>query len=172
MKYSLPGHSCIQEVNHAHSEIEKLMRKTDFYNSPIGLIRILKQVNRTNPYRVIQMKQTYFKDFSATSQLLNYKLIPFTQVGVLKFTQVLHIVDYKTSHDWYEPLNRVNLKYNETPKRTKSHSSLSSSSVLNVTPKLQTFRMEMSEAKKKDIKAAFPYMPLQDRDYYKAVLNL
>ncbi|KAG8311330.1 hypothetical protein J6590_045654 [Homalodisca vitripennis] len=32
--------------------------------------------------------------------------------------------------------------------------------------------MDISEAKKKDIKAAFPYMPLQDRDYYKAVLNL
>ena len=37
MKYFLPGHSCVQEVDHAHSEIEKLMRKADFY-SPIGFI--------------------------------------------------------------------------------------------------------------------------------------
>ena len=30
MKYSLTDHSCVQEVDHAHSEIEKLMRKTNF----------------------------------------------------------------------------------------------------------------------------------------------
>ncbi|GBL90709.1 hypothetical protein AVEN_219369-1 [Araneus ventricosus] len=48
MKYSLPGHSCVQEVDSVHSNIEKAINKTDFY-SPIGLIRILKQVNPRYP---------------------------------------------------------------------------------------------------------------------------
>ncbi|GBN61916.1 hypothetical protein AVEN_215795-1 [Araneus ventricosus] len=39
MKYSLPGHSCVQEVYSIHSNIEKAMNKTDFY-SPIRFIRI------------------------------------------------------------------------------------------------------------------------------------
>ena len=85
MKYSVPGHSCIQEVDNAHSNIEKAMNLTDFY-SPIGLIRLIKQVNRCNPYRVIQMRAEVFKDFSATAKLLNYKTVPFSQVASLKFT--------------------------------------------------------------------------------------
>ncbi|GBM04385.1 hypothetical protein AVEN_35570-1 [Araneus ventricosus] len=62
MKYSLPGHSCVQEVDSFHSNIEKAMNKTDFY-SPIELIRILKQVNPRHAYRVIQMRPDDFKDF-------------------------------------------------------------------------------------------------------------
>ncbi|GBN32907.1 hypothetical protein AVEN_231839-1 [Araneus ventricosus] len=34
LKYSLPGHSCVQEVDSVHSNIEKAMDKIDFY-SPI-----------------------------------------------------------------------------------------------------------------------------------------
>ncbi|GBN48489.1 hypothetical protein AVEN_238656-1 [Araneus ventricosus] len=62
MKYSLPGHSGVQEVDSVHSNIEKAMNKIDFY-SPIGLIRILKQVNPRQPYHVIQMRPDDFKDF-------------------------------------------------------------------------------------------------------------
>ena len=32
MKNLFSGHSCVQEVDHAHSEIEKLRRKADFYS--------------------------------------------------------------------------------------------------------------------------------------------
>ena len=51
-KYSLLDHSCVQDLDHAHSEIEKLMRKDDFY-TPIGFIRISKQVNRNNSHCII-----------------------------------------------------------------------------------------------------------------------
>ncbi|GBM30165.1 hypothetical protein AVEN_134209-1 [Araneus ventricosus] len=73
MKYSLPGHSCVQKVDSVHSNIEKAMNKTDLY-SPIGLIRILKQVNPRYPYRVIQMRPDDFKDFQGTEKHLNYKI--------------------------------------------------------------------------------------------------
>lgn len=172
MKYSLPGHSCVQEVDHAHSQIEKLMRKAEFY-SPIGLIRILKQVNRSNPYRVIQMRPHDFKEYSTTAKLFNYKLIPFTQVSVLSFSQTSHIVQYKTSHDRYEPMNCVNVKFNETPKRKRTiEGPASTSSVFNVKPKVQACTKDVPELKKMDIKAAFQFMPLQDREYYRAVLKI
>ncbi|GBN13904.1 hypothetical protein AVEN_262506-1 [Araneus ventricosus] len=62
MKHSLPGHSSVQEVDSFHSNIEKSINKTDFY-SAIGLIRILKQVNRRHPYRVIQFNLMTLKMF-------------------------------------------------------------------------------------------------------------
>lgn len=75
MKYSLPGHSCVQEIDNIHSQIEKSFRKNDFY-SPIGLVRLLKQVNVNNPFRIIQMKPEDFKDYGSVAKLLNYKNVP------------------------------------------------------------------------------------------------
>ncbi|GBN16974.1 hypothetical protein AVEN_140007-1 [Araneus ventricosus] len=113
MKYSLPGHSCVQEVDSVHSNIEKAMNKIDFY-SPIGLIRILKQVNPRHAYRVIQMRPHDFKDFQGTAKLLNYKIVPFTSVAVLKFSRTLHTGNLRTSHDKLEPENSANIKFAET----------------------------------------------------------
>ncbi|GBM29637.1 hypothetical protein AVEN_130110-1 [Araneus ventricosus] len=98
MKYSLPGHSCFKEVDCVHSNIGKAMNKTDFY-SPIGLIIILEQVNRRHRYRVIQMRPDDFKDFQGAAKLLNYKIVPFTSVAILKFSRTLHTVSFRTSHD-------------------------------------------------------------------------
>ncbi|GBL96728.1 hypothetical protein AVEN_111863-1 [Araneus ventricosus] len=86
MKHSLRGYSCVLEVDSDHSNIEKAINKTDFY-SPIGLIKILKQVNPRHPYRVIQMWRDDFKDFQGTAKLLNYKIVPFTSVAILKFSE-------------------------------------------------------------------------------------
>jgi hypothetical protein len=197
MQYSLPGHSCVQEVDNAHSQIEKAMKKTDFY-SPIGLIRILRSINRYNPYRIIQMKSDDFKNFGQTAKLFNYKAVPFTQVSTLKFHQTLGIVFYKTSHDEYEPINMADIKFLETPKRNtrpdlkkkpgkvpqkqdsvpkkpvfkrKKCASLDKS-VFDVKPAILKCDNEIPDLKKKDIKAAFPFMPLQDIEYYKTILHL
>ncbi|GBL93030.1 hypothetical protein AVEN_54661-1 [Araneus ventricosus] len=116
MAYSLPGHSCVLEVDSVHSNIEKAMNKTDFY-SPIGLIRILKQDNPRHPYHVIQMRPDDFKGFKGTAKLSNYKIVPFTSVAVLKFTRTLHTVNFKTSQDKFEPENSANIKFAETSMR-------------------------------------------------------
>ncbi|GBL92981.1 hypothetical protein AVEN_54621-1 [Araneus ventricosus] len=108
MKYSLPGHSCVREVYSVHSNIEKAINKINFY-SPIGLIRILKQVNPRHPYRVRKMRPDDFKDFQRTANLLIYKIVPFTIVEILKFS-----VNFKASHDKLEPENSSNIKFAET----------------------------------------------------------
>ncbi|GBM12940.1 hypothetical protein AVEN_163997-1 [Araneus ventricosus] len=116
MKYSLSGHSCVQEVDSVHSNIEKAMSKNDFH-SPIVLIRILKQVVLRHPYRVIQMHPDDFKDFQGTAKFLNYKIVSFTSVANLKFTRTLLTVNFKTSNDKFEPENYADIKFAETSMR-------------------------------------------------------
>ncbi|KAJ8966970.1 hypothetical protein NQ314_003193 [Rhamnusium bicolor] len=49
MKYSLPGHSCIQVVDNLLSRIEKCLRVQDVW-SPILFLRLLKKVDRKHPF--------------------------------------------------------------------------------------------------------------------------
>ncbi|GBN81666.1 hypothetical protein AVEN_17906-1 [Araneus ventricosus] len=153
VKYSLPKHSCVQEVDFVHSNIEKAMNKTDFY-SPIGLIRILKQANPRRPYRVIQMRSDDFKDIQGIAKVLNCKIVPFTIVAILKFSRTLHTVNFKTSLDKLEPENSANIKFAETSIRgSKKHMEQKKSSencnlsVFQVTPKVQNAAKEVSNKK-------------------------
>ena len=84
---------------------------------------------------------------------------------MLKFTQILHIIKFKPPHDRNEPMNCANAKFNDKPGRKNSGTGLSTSSVLNVKPKIQTCTKELADQKKKGIRAAFPFVPLQDREY-------
>lgn len=127
------------------------------------------------------MKPADFKDFQGTAKLLNYRTVPFASVAVLKFTRTLHIVNYKSTHDKFEPENSANIKFCETPaerntrrniKKKTNNSEFRGLSVFQVTPKLQKPTKGVSDEKKKDIKAAFPYMPVQDREYYNAIFHL
>nr|CAH7712408.1 unnamed protein product [Callosobruchus chinensis] len=52
IKYSVPGHSCVQEIDATHSTIERVL-DTEYY-SPLSLIRILLKVNTHTPYKIIQ----------------------------------------------------------------------------------------------------------------------
>lgn len=97
MKYSTPGHSAVQEVDNMHSTIEKAMASSEFY-SPVSFIRVLLKANRKNPYTVIQMKETDFKDYQACSKLYKYKQIPFASVAQIGFSHCLFSVKYTTSH--------------------------------------------------------------------------
>ena len=54
MKYSLVWHSCMQEVDNMHKQIEDAMQVSEFY-SPIWFLRMLLKVNWKKPYGVIEM---------------------------------------------------------------------------------------------------------------------
>ena len=72
-------------------------------------------------------------------------------------------------------INCANVKFNDKPKRKNGGTGLSTSSVFNIKPKVQICTNELADLtkdlKKKDIRAAFPFMPLQDREYYRVVLH-
>ena len=76
MKFSVPGHSCVQEVDNMHSQTENHTRASEFF-SPLSLMRILKGVHRRKPYGIIQMKESDFKDYQSCASLFQYKQCTF-----------------------------------------------------------------------------------------------
>lgn len=62
LKYSLPGHGCVQEVDNIHSQIEKALKLTEAW-SPLQLIRILLKVNQRKPFNIIQVRIQLSKNF-------------------------------------------------------------------------------------------------------------
>ena len=98
MKYSLAGHSCVQEVDNMYQQIEVAMRVAEFY-SPVPFLRLLLKVNRNNPFRVIQMSKDDFKDYQNSSKMLTFCNVPYTQVFQLRFLKSeLYTIEYKLSH--------------------------------------------------------------------------
>lgn len=104
MKFSTPGHSCIQEVDNIHSNIEKTLQLSEVW-SPVSLPRVIFGANRKNPYTVIELQSTDFLDFQTQSKNLNYKDCPYTQVCQLKISSNdLLSISFKTSHkptEWF-----------------------------------------------------------------------
>lgn len=173
MKYSVPGHSCIQEVDNAHSQIEKAMNVSEFY-SPLGLIRILKSLNRNHPVRVLQMNEKDFFDFASSSKHLNFKLVPFFQVSTISFCQTLHEVTYSTSF-LESAETKVNLRFVEKPSRKSASTKRSEGNVpiwQLLAPENLKCKPTLPEDKIKDIKSMFKFMPLQDREFYTVVLKI
>ena len=62
MKYMVPGHSAVQDVDNMHSQIEKTLQSSEFY-PPISLMRLILTVNRKKPFTIIQMQSEDFKGF-------------------------------------------------------------------------------------------------------------
>ena len=83
-KFCEPGHSSIQEVDNLHSQIDRAMSPAEIF-SPLGLVRILPNVNRRNPFIVIQMQQSNVKGFSQMAGLMNYKEVPYFSVKTLVY---------------------------------------------------------------------------------------
>jgi hypothetical protein len=88
VKFSASGHSCVQEVDNAHSMIEKTLRNAQYFSLSC-IERLISISNRKNSYQIIELKKQDFKDFYLCSKIYNYKLIPFTKVFQLKFTRNL-----------------------------------------------------------------------------------
>ena len=96
MKFSVPGHSCVQEVDNMHSQIENHMRPFEFF-SQLLLRRIFKGAHRRKPYVIIQMKESEFNDYQSCASLFQYNNVPFSKVSVLKFTTEPSVM-FKVSH--------------------------------------------------------------------------
>lgn len=96
MKFSVPGHSCIQEVDSVHSAIERSLRKSEYF-SPVSLLRVLLKANSKKPYTILQMKPQDFFEFSWHSSKMKYDLVPFSKVVSLEFTNFLNELKFRTS---------------------------------------------------------------------------
>ena len=158
MKYSAPGHSCIQEVDNIHSNIEKAMSVAEFY-SPVSFIKVLLHANRKSPYKVLQMRA---EDYQTCSKSLHYSNVPYTKVAQLKFTRDSFNVLYKTSHMKSDFI----VSNVAQEKKNRSHNEERSLEFSSFAPKPVRNRFQLSAEKKKDLQDMLKYMPLLDRQYY------
>ena len=71
-KYSVPGHSCIQEVDNLHSQLETVFRKAEFY-SPLSLNRLIDAANKKRPFKVIEIRTRDVKVYQKCAQTLIFK---------------------------------------------------------------------------------------------------
>lgn len=174
MKYSLPGHGCVQEVDNIHSQIERYMAQKEFF-SPLSFMKELKQVNKKNPFIIMQMTEQDFKNFEECSKQLKYENIPFTKVCAMKFTNVdLTEICFKKSH---LDEDFVAISINPSiPSLTRRRSKKiiqpkTAPEIANLIPKVLSNKKDISRDKIEAIKKMMICMPLIDQEFYKALLQ-
>lgn len=163
MKYSTPGHGAVQEVDNIHSQIEKAMKIAEFY-SPVSLVRILLNVNRHNPFRVLQMRAQHFFDFQSISSQLQFKKVPFTKVKILELSRHSTVVKCKLSflNDTFEDVDVA-------PKASERRAH-NQAIYKPIAPKLLGQIRTLPQNKVNSLKAMLKFMPLLDRQFYSSIL--
>ena len=79
-KYSEKGHSCIQEVDAAHSNIERIKK-------PLSLVSLLTKLRKQGKTFVLQMKQDDFLVFQNAAKTLHTSSVPYPQIKQFKYTK-------------------------------------------------------------------------------------
>lgn len=165
MKFSVPGHSCIQEIDNIHSQIEKVLRHKEYY-SPVGLIPLIKNCNRKNPFKIIEMEENDFKAFSSIGKNLLFKKIPYSKVFELRFTQSIFDLEYKIAYS--DNFQLINLKPEKNLRKRKC---ILSNPEYLVDPSVEKKKYVVSKEKKMDLQSMMKFLPPGDRAFYQKVLN-
>ncbi|RUS71879.1 hypothetical protein EGW08_020353 [Elysia chlorotica] len=169
-KYSESGHSLIQEVDSAHSAIERHLRKCEVY-SPVGLIRQLIAVRREPKMKILQLKVSDFLEFEGPKQMA-FNKIPYTSVKQLLYKKEMpNFISYKDCHAPEKPMSCVSIvKEKRTPRGNKlcepvKVKALSSINILKPPTAL-------SKEKVDDLKSMIPYMPALDAVYMQTLVSV
>lgn len=169
MKYSLPGHSVVQEVDQVHSALEKSFEISEFY-SPLSLLNVIIKTNRHNPYKVIQMRDGFFINYKQYCQIMHeFSLVPFSKVAALRFEQGSYNLGYKLSHA-DKQFTQICVVRRATALR-KNKNSTSTPIPVTLQPKPMRAAALLKE-KLKDLKDMLKFMSLRDREYYERVHNI
>ncbi|GFR65338.1 hypothetical protein ElyMa_000201300 [Elysia marginata] len=160
----------IQEVDSAHSSIERHLRNVEVY-SPISLIRQLLAVRRSPKFRIIQMRLSDFLSFDE-ARVMNFSKVPFTAVKQLVYEQgKTNFVSFGRSHSVAELSCVLIIKDRRTP-RGKERTPLKVEEVKPLQilkPLNKTF--QLAKEKIADLRAMFVYMPKVDVDCFEAILK-
>lgn len=99
-KFSEPGHSTLQEIDSAHSVIEKHIRFLDIH-SPLSLVRaLLKIPDGKLKYRILQMNSANYRNYTPKLAKLRYNLIPYTKIkNIIYDKDNMFAVKYRTSFE-------------------------------------------------------------------------
>ncbi len=162
IKYSAPGHSSVQEVDNAHSNIEKTLKNNEYF-SLSSIIRLIEVSNRKNPYQVLEMKKENFRDFQSCAKLLNYKIIPFTKIFEIILNRNLFEIQYRLGNDYN--IIKANIRHFERSSRNSNECNETNfpSPKANCKP--------ISKEKKRDVRAMIPWCPSAERNYSENFCN-
>ena len=166
-KFCEPGHSCIQEVDNIHSQIDRAFSPAEIF-SPLGVVRTLPNVNRRNPFTVVKIQPNNVKAFNEVAALMNYKTIPYFSVKILVYRRDnLNYVFYKMGFREVFKQAKV-MKHHQTRHsvQTKKNSVMIPDAKI-----VKNADQTISVAKKKDIESMYPYMPQIDVAFYKTILK-
>lgn len=93
--FSETGHSQIQEIDCAHSCIEKCFRHK-FIFSPVSF---MKEFNRIpvgkQTFKILQMTKSDYLDYQDVAQCYKYSVVPFSKIKHLKYCQHSDNVSFK-----------------------------------------------------------------------------
>lgn len=169
MKYSVPGHGAVQEVDNVHSQIERYMALKEFY-SPLGFIKELKNLNKKKPFVIMQMKTD---DFEECASKMNYNRIPFTKVTSMRLKNTdINYVEYKLSHT-EDDFSQKSLIYDVIPRLTrKSRTSAIPQPLNSLIPKTLQKPKDIPKINFQAIKKMMACMPENDQIYYRAIFHL
>ena len=133
--------------------------------SPVGLLRVLKLVNRKKPLRIIQLRNHNFLEFQRPAKLLRFNQIPYSQVREIQYQKDSTAVNYKLfGSDDNVNVNVVREIGARKPKKYKADSKFPRVNVSSV-------KTEITAAKKADIKAMLKFMPEVDKTHYKNLFD-
>lgn len=171
-KFSESGHSMIQEVDNAHSAIERHLRCCETF-SPISLVRQLLSVRRNPKLTIIQMKANNYLSFE-DSKHLNFNKVPYSTVKQLKYEKgKLNFVSFKTCHNKDYPLSCVNILKEQRKSRGISKTSDSVPLTVQSLCNLKEIKSDIPLSKEKiqDLKAMYTYMPAIDVQFYESIIK-
>lgn len=169
-KFCEPGHSSLQEVDSAHSVIEKHVRYLDIY-SPLSFIRCLTKLPKEKiKFRIIQMNTSAYKNFNPKEAYSDFKydVIPYTKVRhILYEKNNMCTIKYKLSFDEVFISSSI---LNNIPRKTRKRKCRKIDLV--EFPKVPCLKLKgsLSEEKKKSLYSMLSTMPLEDRNYYESTV--
>lgn len=150
-KFSEAGHSQIQEVDTAHSVIEKFLRRKFIY-SPPSLIGELRKIHEGKlKFVVVEMGEVDYVDYQLLAHAYNYTVIPYTKVKQLT---------YKKNQP------KIWMKYDFPESFIEKSINLKPSKLADIGSSLNLkLFSKISSEKIADIRSMFGIMPESDRLY-------
>lgn len=165
-KFGEPGHGNVQEIDSAHSCIEKYLRNVDIW-SPFTLIRLMLNIPNTwkLKFKVLQMMSTDYKNYQLISETLSYNKIPYTRVKHVVYEKncIFNVKFTEAFESEFEVIKLENAKKNR--KKEQILKFPEEIPVMNLAAKI-------SDLKQKHLKEMLPYIPENERDFYKVILKI
>lgn len=150
-KFGTPGHSAVQEIDNAHSHIEKRLKVAAVY-SPLSLMRILKTVRM----KMEIMQLVHVSDYQKASKSLNFKDIPFSKIKSLKCEKECPLLaKFKLS---FESEEYIEVSLSSKSTRSKQETRFPTIRQVTKVP-------ELSVDKLNDIESMLKFMPSDDVMY-------